>query len=156
MRTLSQSPDPTSSEPAYTSPPPSPPSTAAGPPTSPLRPTGGFARFARAPIAFTSAPVFGKPPPSASPSTHIRPLVVSDAANTSSSSSSSSSVATAPAAAEGEGRRRFVPPPPRAGIEYVQREGGGLVTARRPSGRYEEGTIDWLGSLDRVKADGAS
>ncbi len=156
MRTLSQSPDPTSSEPTYTSPlPSSPPPTASGPPTSPLRPTAGFARFARAPTGFAAAPVFGRPPPSASLSTPIRPLVVSDATNTSSSSSSSSSSATAPAAAEGEagGKRRFVPPPPRAGIEYVQREGGGLVTAHRPSGRYDECTVGWLGCLDRVNAD---
>ena len=145
MRTLSQSPD---SEPTHTSPPPtSPPSTASGPPTSPPRPTtAGFARFARAPTGFAAT---GPPPHSASLSTSIRSLVVSDPPNTpSSSSSSSSSAATASALAEGDaaGGRRFVPPPPRAGIEYVQREGGGLVTARRPSGRYGEYTIGWLGA----------
>ena len=164
MRTLSQSPDLTkdltSSEPAHTSPPPtSPPPTASGSPTSSPRPTGaGFVRFARAPIGFAPTLVFGESSQSASPSTPIRPLFVSDATHTpsSSSSSSSSSVATAPAVTEceGGGRRRFVPPPPRAGIEYVQREGGGLVTARRPSGRYDEYTVDWLGRLVRVNADG--
>ena len=156
MRTLSQSPDPTSTEPSHTSPPPpsSPPSIS-GPPTSPPRSTVGFARFAHAPTRFVPTLAFGD-----STSTPIRPLV-SHATHTpsSSSSSSSSSVATAPAAAaEGEGgnKRRFVPPPPRAGIEYVQREGGGLVTARRPSGRYGEYTIDWLGRFVKVNADGAS
>ena len=146
MRTLSQSPDPTSSEPTHTSPPPptSPPSTTPAPPTSPPRPTAGFARFARAATGFAAAT-----PHSASLSAPIRPLFVSGAPNTpSSSSSSSSSAATAPVTAEGEGGgRRFVPPPPRAGIEHVQREGGGLVTARRPSGRYGEYTVDWLGRL---------
>ena len=159
MRTLSQSPDPTSSKPTHTSPPPtSPPPTASGSPASPPRPTvNGFVRFARAPTRFASTLAFGESSQSASPSTPIRPLFVSDAIHTPSSSSSSSSAATAPAATEceGGGRRRFVPPPPRAGIEYVQREGGGLVTARRPSGRYDEYTVDWLGRLVRVNADGA-
>jgi hypothetical protein len=155
MRTLSQSPDPTSSEPSHTSPPPtSPPPSTSGPPTSPPRPTTGFERFARAPTRFAPTLAFGGPLQSASPSTPIRPLATH--AYSSSSSSSSSSVGTAPTAAEGEGggKRRFVPPPPRAGIEYVQREGGGLVTARRPSGRYGEYTVDWLGRFVKVNADG--
>ena len=152
MRTLSQSPDLTSSEPSHTSPPSSPPPSTSGPPTSPPQSMVGFARFARAPTRFAPTLAFGD-----SQSTPIRPLVVSHATHTPSSSSSSSSSSGATAAAEGEGgsKRRFVPPPPRAGIEYVQREGGGLVTARRPSGRYGEYTIDWLGRFVKVNADGA-
>ncbi|KAI0294891.1 hypothetical protein B0F90DRAFT_1220144 [Multifurca ochricompacta] len=45
-------------------------------------------------------------------------------------------------------RRRFVPPPPRPGIEYVHGAGGGLVTSRRTSGRYDEGTVEWINRLD--------
>lgn len=155
MRTLSQSPDPTSSEPSHTSPPPtSPPPSTSGPPTSPPRPTTGFERFARAPTRFAPTLPFSDSPQQTSPATPIRPLATY--IPPSSSSSSSSSVGTAPAPAEGEGgsKRRFVPPPPRAGIEYVQREGGGLVTARRPSGRYGEYTIDWLGRFVKVNANG--
>jgi hypothetical protein len=128
MRTLSQSPDPTtiSSEPPHTSPPPTSP-----PPTSPPRPAGaGFARFAAAPT---------------------RSFVMSDTPNTPSSSSSSSSAATAPAG-DGGGGRRFVMPPPRAGIEYVHRQGGGLVTARRPSGQYDQYTVNWL-KVNKVNTD---
>ena len=148
MRTLSQSPEPTSSEPIHTSPPPtSPPPTVSGSPTSPPRPATGFVRFARAPTRFAPTLVFGESSQSASSSTPKRSSI-SDATHTPSSSSSSSfsSIATAPATFEGEAgsRRRFVPPPPRAGIEYAQREGGGLVTAHRASGRYDEYTIDWL------------
>jgi hypothetical protein len=148
MRTLSQSPDPTSSEPTHTSPPPtSPPPTVSGSPTSPPRPTTGFMRFARAPTRFAPTLVFGESSQSASTST-LKRSSISDATHTPSSSSSSSfsSIATAPAAFESEAgsRRRFVPPPPRAGIEYAQREGGGLVTAHRASGRYDEYTINWL------------
>jgi len=49
----------------------------------------------------------------------------------------------------GGSRRHFVPPSPRLGIEYVQRADGGLVTARRTTGRHDEGTVEWLSRLDR-------
>ncbi|KAI0259090.1 hypothetical protein BC834DRAFT_659364 [Gloeopeniophorella convolvens] len=42
--------------------------------------------------------------------------------------------------------RRFVPPPPRAGLEHVNK--GGLLSARRVSERYDEGSVDWLNRLD--------
>jgi hypothetical protein len=49
----------------------------------------------------------------------------------------------------GGGQRRFVPPSPRSGIEYVQRVDGGLVTARRTSGRHDVGSVEWLNRFDR-------
>ena len=50
---------------------------------------------------------------------------------------------------DGGGRRHFVPPPPRRGVEYVQRADGGLITARRTSGRHDESSIEWLNRFDR-------
>lgn len=49
----------------------------------------------------------------------------------------------------GGSRRHFVPPSARTGIEYVQRPGGGLVTARRTSEHHDERTVDWINRLDR-------
>ena len=63
----------------------------------------------------------------------------------------------------GGSRRRphFVPPEPRPGIEYVQRPDGGLVTARRTSGRrHDECTVEWINRLDHgeenLRSAGAS
>ena len=50
---------------------------------------------------------------------------------------------------DGGSRRHFVPPPPRSGVEYVQRADGGLITARRTSGRHDERSIGWLSRFDR-------
>ena len=49
----------------------------------------------------------------------------------------------------GGSRRQFAPPSPRPGFEYVQRVDGGLVTARRTSGRHDEGSVAWLNRFDR-------
>lgn len=46
-------------------------------------------------------------------------------------------------------RRQFAPLSPRPGIEYVQRADGGLITARRTSGRYDERSVEWLNRFNR-------
>jgi len=55
----------------------------------------------------------------------------------------------------GGSRRQFVPPPPRPGTEYVQRADGGLLTARRRYGRHDESSVEWLNHLDRDEDSGA-
>jgi Forkhead domain len=48
----------------------------------------------------------------------------------------------------GVSRRHFVPPSPRPGVEHVQRADGGLITARRTSERHDECTVEWIKRLD--------
>jgi hypothetical protein len=156
MRTLSESPAP---------PTPSPQQTvsalgAAGSATSQRQPQDpGFARFAaRVPAGFAK-PTFGNPtlignsPPIGMP---VRPLLSSGDREQGHTEREGEAERDVRAGGDDErrsgggggSRRHFVPPSPRLGIEYVQRADGGLITARRTSGRHDEGSVEWLNRLD--------
>ena len=132
-------------------------------PTTATATTSGFARFASAhgSTGF-GTPTFGKPalggnPPNRMPT--IRPLVLSEdkgKRRAAESEGRGDSAGDDKREREGRGssvgggsRRQFVPPSPRAGIEYVQREEGGLIAARRTSGRHDERSIEWLNRFGR-------
>ena len=141
-------------------------------PTTATTTTSGFARFASAhgstgfgtPTFSKSA--LGGSPPNSMPI--LRPLVLSEDKGkrraTESEGHGDSADNSREREREGRGiggggssRRHFVPPSPRLGIEYVPREGGGLITARRTSGRHE-GSIEWLNRSDSGegnRADGS-
>jgi hypothetical protein len=123
----------------------------------PTAPTG-FGRFAaRVPAGFAK-PTFGKPslvgdppPPIGMP---VRPLLLSeDKGKRRAEGEGGGEGGNRPGedgrwVGAGGNRRHFVPPSPRQGIEYVQRADGGLITARRTSGRHDECTVEWIGRLD--------
>ena len=168
MRTLSESPAPTAS--SLQQQPALPPALSTSQhqhqqdPTMATTTTSEFARFASAhvPTGF-GKPAFGKSalggnPPSLMPM--LRPLVLSDKGKRRVAESEDrgdyAGEDTHEREREGRGigggggsRRHFVPPSARAGIEYVQRAGGGLVTARRTSERHDERTVEWINRLDR-------
>lgn len=159
MRTLSESPAPAI-------PSPQPPVSALGGVggTTPQRQrqdsttATGFSRFAACVPAGFTKPTFGKPlltgnsPPIGMP---MRPLLVSEDRVQGLTEGESGAERDVRAGGDDErrsggggSRRHFVPPSPRLGIEYLQRADGGLVTARRTTGRHDEGTVEWLSRLD--------
>ena len=170
MRTLSGSPAPTAPSVSLQQQ-PTPPTLSTTQrqqqgPTTATTTTSGFARFASAhgSTGF-GKPTFGKSalgrnPPNLMPT--IRPLVLSEdkgkrrATESEDHSDSAGTDKREHEHEEGRGiggsggsRRYFAPPPPRPGIELVQRADGGLITARRTSGRHDEGSVGWLGRFDR-------
>jgi hypothetical protein len=168
MRTLSESPAPTASRQQQ----PALPPTLSTPqhqhqqdPTTATASTSEFARFASAhvPTGFGKSS-FGKSalggnPPSLMPM--LRPLSLSEDKGKRRAVESVDHVDYAgddkhEREREGRGggsRRHFVPPSARTGIEYVQRAGGGLVTARRTSEHHDERTVEWINRLDRDEED---
>jgi hypothetical protein len=152
MRTLSESPAP-STPPVQQQhqQPPSSSGSECAPQPPPQRqqqqdPVAGFGRYAHAPVAF-SKPTFGKPAiPVAPLILPLRALPISDKGNPRGDSPSAGGGQTGDD--EQRSRRRFVPPSPRPGIEHVHRAGGGLITARRTSERYDGCTVDWINRLD--------
>lgn len=138
MRTLSESPAPTTSQRQRQD----------------LTGSTGFARFA------ARVPTFGKPTmPMGMP---VRPLLLSEDKGKRRAGGEGGGAG----ASEGEGkggdhaggsderrggggRRHFVPPEPRAGIQYVERADGGLLTALRTSERHDGCSAGWLNRLDR-------
>ncbi len=168
MRTLSESPAPTTPSLRQQPTPPSLSTTQRQQqqqqqqqhPTMPTTTTSGFARFA---TAHSGADGFGKPtfgksarggnPPNLMPM--IRPLVLSEdkgQRRATESEGCGESSGHDKREREGQGiggsRRNFIPPSPRPGVEYVQRADGGIVTARWTTGRHEECSVDWLNRLD--------
>lgn len=168
MRTLSGSPAPTAPSVSLQQQPTPTLSTAQRQqpgPTTATTTTSGFARFASAhgSTGF-GKPTFGKSAlgrnlPNLMPT--IRPLVLSEdkgkrrATESEGHGDSTGDDKREHEHEEGRGiggsggsRRYFVPPPPRPGIELVQRVDGGLITARRTSGRHDEGSVGWLNRFD--------
>jgi hypothetical protein len=155
MRTLSESPAPSTPPVPLPQPqqpqPPSSSSSDCTPQPPPQRQqqqdsVTGFGRYARAPAGF-SKPTFGKPAiPVAPLILPVRALPFSEKGKP----RADFHAAGGDQAGDDEqrGRRRFKPPSPRPGIEYVHRAGGGLITARRTSERYDERTVDWINRLD--------
>ena len=173
MRMLCESPAPTTPSPSLQQQ-PTPPtlSTSQRPqrqqqqgPTTATTP--GFARFASAhgSTGF-GAPTFNKSVPGGNPPNLmpiIRPLVLSEdkgkrRATESEGHGDSTGDDERERAGRGIGgdgsRRQFVPPSPRPGVEYVHRVDGGLVTARRTSGRYDERSVEWLNRCNRGEENG--
>jgi hypothetical protein len=166
MRMLCESPAPTTSSPSLQQQ-PAPPTLSTTTqrqqqqgPTTATTTTPGFTRFASAhgSTGF-GAPTFSKSalggnPPNLMPI--IRPLVLSeDKGKRRATESEGHGDSAGDDEREGRGiggdgsRRHFVPPSPRPGIEYVQRVDGGLVTARRTSGRHDERSVEWLNRFNR-------
>jgi hypothetical protein len=136
-------------------------------PTTATATTPGFARFASAhgSTGF-GTPTFSKSalggnPPNLMPM--IRPLVLSeDKGKRRATESEGRGDNAGDDKREREGRgigggdgsqRHFVPPSPRPGIEYVPRVDGGLITARRTSGRHDERSVEWLNRFNRREED---
>ena len=139
-------------------------------PTTATTNTSGFARFASAHgstgfgTSATSKSTLAGNSPNRMPI--IRPLVLSEdkgkrrATESEGRGDSTGDDHDRERERDGGSRRHFVPPPPRPGIEYVQRADDGLITARRTSGRHDKGSIDWLnrfgsGEEDRGDNSGA-
>jgi hypothetical protein len=161
MRTLSGSPPPS------TPPPPLPqqqqqqsPSSSGGNSGGGLQPSpqqdtvAGFGRYAHAPTGFPK-PAFGKPAIPVVPLTlPIRPLLQPEAVRGDADKGKRRAYSRAAGDQAGDderrgsSRRHFVPLSPRPGIEYVHGADGGLVSARRSSGRYGECTVDWINNLE--------
>lgn len=123
----------------------------------------GFARFASnhdstgfGTTPFSKSALGGNPP---NPMPVIRPLVLSEdkgKRRATESEGHGDSAGDDKREREGRGigggdgsRRQFAPLSPRPGIEYVQRADGGLITARRTSGRYDERSVEWLNRFNR-------
>jgi hypothetical protein len=174
MRTLSESPAPTTSSLSLRQQ-PTPPTLSTTQrqsqqgSTTATTTTSGFARFATAHGGHgLGKPTFGKSarggnPPNLMPM--IRPLVVSEdkgqrraTVREGCGESSGHDKREREHEREGQGiggtRRNFIPPSPRPGVEYVQRADGGLITARWTSGGHEECSVDWLNRLDRGDGSG--
>jgi hypothetical protein len=136
-------------------------------PTTATTTTSGFARFSSAhgSTGF-GTPTFGRSAlggntPNLMPI--IRPLVLSEdkgKRRATESEGDGDSAGKDEREREGRGigggdgsRRQFVPPRP--GIEYVPRVDGGLITARRTSGRHDERSVEWLNRFNRGDDSGA-
>lgn len=132
-------------------------------PTMATATTPGFARFASAQGStgvgtptFSKSALGGNPP---NPMPIMRPLVLSEdkgKRHATESEGHCDSARDDKREREGRGigggggsRRNFVPPSPRPGIEYVRRVDGGLITARRTSGRHDEHSVGWLNRFNR-------
>ena len=160
MRTLSESPAPTTSSLQQQAALPSTSSTTQHQhqqdPTPATASASEFARFASAhvPTGF-GKPSFGKSalggnPPNFMPI--LRPLALSEdkgKRRVADSDDRGEREHEGRAGGSGGSRRHFVPPSARPGIEYVHRPDGGLVTARRTSERHDERTVGWINRLDR-------
>jgi hypothetical protein len=156
MRTLSESPAPSTPPAAAAAAAPQQqqsPSSGGGNGATPQPQQDTVAGFGRYAIGFLK-PTFGKPSIPVAPLTMpIRPLPPSEAARDADKGKHRADSHTGGDKAgdderRGSSKRHFVPPPPRPDVEYVHKAGGGLVTAKRTSGRYGSCTVDWVNRLE--------
>ena len=172
MRTLCESPAPTTPSLSFQQQ-PTPPTLSTTQrqqqpgPTTAMTTTPGFARFANVHgstgfgASTFSKSALGGNPPNLMPT--IRPLVLSEDKGKRRATENEGHCDNAgddKREREGRGigggdgsRRHFVPPSPRPGIEYVPRVDDGLITARRTSGRHDERSVEWLSRFNRGEGD---